>query len=315
MTISIIWLVTACAFLIKALLSFRNTATPSGLSRRCLLLAATSAACCGFDGLVALVFDDPTNPDGEGYGYGTGNTIGSIFLMFSLCLFAHLWADVAEALAGIQGTKDGMGSPAMSFRALRRGYDIIAVVNVPFAVAKAVAIYEGGDYFDRTNTAYLLWCLFSACLGLSGLSLLMWFIMAKYLEQTPRTRNLRRVTCINVGEQGLYDICLLITGLLYMLPQYNQYGTVQGATYTLMFVLLWLMHAQVLLFFVVCDPEDPLYSQKDFDALLAEAESSLIVQHGGGGGKEGAPEGKAANVWMAGMGPPAAMVGAAQPTV
>lgn len=270
LVVALLWLLTAVPFLSTAL--SRSARASSGPTRLCLLLTACSAVLNSLDAFLFLIFGMRDKRSDE-YGLGTLSNLGSILLMFALRLFAHLWCDICGALSRLQ--KPGDLSAAWRFTVIRRGYDIVAFGHIPFALMMSCSDYEWGPNFDTSLSVYMIWCGASLFVGLTVLALVMWCI-ARSIEGT-RACNLVQVTSINLAEQLLYDMLLLLGVWLVQSQSYNKFGLLQAVAHIVMFLVGWLLHAQVFLFFYVCDSNDPFSSGEHLNALLKESSAPSAV--------------------------------------
>jgi len=262
--VMLLWLLTAMPFLSMTL--SRRVRSLSGPTGICLLLTACSALLNSLDALLFLIYGMRDKRSDE-YGSGTLSSLGSILLMFALRLFAYLWCDICGALSRLE--KEWNVAAAWRFTVIRRGYDIAAFGHIPFALLMSCSDYEWGPDFDYSVFIYMIWCGASLFLGLTVLALAMWCI-ARSITGT-RARNLVQVTAINLGEQMLYDVVLLLCGFIFRSQSYLEFGLLQAVVHILMFLLSWLLHAQVFMFFYICDANDPFSSQEDLDVLLHES--------------------------------------------
>lgn len=254
---SVVWVLTLIPLLVKT--SQRGINAPSGATTWCLLLTSLSALLSLFDNLLFLALGEMhVHP----YHLHMLTFIGSIFLVFALSLFAGLWCNVASAL---HSKVIHPPVPVKSLRTLRFGYIALACMHVPFAALKAISDVKeelglGMIRRDEIAGLYAFWTFASACCTLTLFSFLM-LRVTRSLGQCPNSDGFRVVTWVNFGQQIIYDVCLAALFALYYLGSYNEHGYVQAAFYGLYFIIYWLMHAQVLVFFSVVEKDDPLYAR------------------------------------------------------
>ena len=274
-----LWLLTSLLFFAKAVLPRGTAAT--GAARWCLLSMAMSSLCMSADALVYLL----TRPHGGNFVTHGGNfvnqvftALGTIFMGFGMRWFAWLWCKIVGALdsqASVRGHNHFLCTRLV--RIVWWSYTILAFLNVPVALVLAVCGTSAGPSYHDGVTVWFSWVLFSACFAFSLTAVLMWIVAVKYLPEDANVGSLVIVTKINLVEQLIYNLTLVFAGGLYMSPAYNKYGMVQAAVFALLFVAAWLMHIQMLIFFAVTQPDDPMYSQKQLKSLLLLISGELEV--------------------------------------
>jgi len=275
----VVMLITAGTFIWKA--CRRSTAghLPGSAARRCLLLGAASSVCYALDGLSAAVLPDPIAAPTYPYRVGTAMTLATILPVFMLRTFVRLWVTVTRSLIELSKASAASGECSggaggrhgLALRCIACAYDFWAFVHVPAAAVMTCSRYSWGPSFDIVILCWIGWSILTAVCLNSVLAVLMWHVVRQALGSFQRAASLRRVTLVNLLEQVLYNLIFTTTIALYMPDAYHSYGAVQAGVYVGVFLLAWLVHAQVLLFFTVCDPNDPLYSDQGLQALVEEA--------------------------------------------
>jgi hypothetical protein len=203
------------------------------------------------------------------YGNMTLWGVGSIFLVFAICAFSCVWCDVAAALAKLHGPEH---QSSRMISAMRLTYKMMAALHVPFGVFLAVHDY----YFLRQtfrDGLYMIlgaWLLFGTCVVLSGLAAAQYYIARFHLKNVDGARSLQETALINLVEQVFFDTFIVVYVALYQSDN-TVSGSNIAAYHSVGFLMYWAMHIQVVLFFAVLGPTDPLYSQGDLDSLLLKA--------------------------------------------
>jgi hypothetical protein len=138
-------------------------------------------------------------------------------------------------------------------------------------VTSEVAEIFGIDFLNQyhmVKKVWMGWCVVAVGCGFTLNSSLMWVHVRKSLSKEALVGNFTKITKINLVEQLIFDLCLGVAGLLYLQPIYKEHGAVQATCYSLLALTAWMMHVQVLLFFVMATPDDPLYSKERLEDLL-----------------------------------------------
>jgi len=306
---SIVWLISAFFFVSYAFCSCsRKRAAPTGMGRVCLLLIGVSSIFCSIDPFLVLKLNDYSSFNPEGlwiYDPGPVSCIGSIFLMAALWLFARLWCSVVTALEkkyAKQDNSNGTSAIAGKLATVLCSYKWVAILHCFLSIGLfSVAVWEqtGGitaAVFDIAMLLYMIWCFISICCIFTGLAALMMYVTnvslrdfaegsrpvdmnglvpSKAESPAPELGSLRVVTRINLAEQVLYNVMLLVLGVLYLSEEYNKRGMVQCAVKVIYQLLIWVAHVQIIVFFIACDPMDPLYSKQVFVALMEEMSEAV----------------------------------------
>jgi len=255
-----------------------------------LLLAAGSSACVVADAFCRLAFGSPAGSLARGYNFGMLSVLGSLATMLALRTFGQLWFDVFEAVLAKVETKimtdELRGRLAWVCRTARRGHDVLAALQLPFAVAFATHLAMGrqGAEAGFVVKAWKLWLAAGPCIGGSCLGLLGWRVANALPEATPHAAGLRKAAGSGLMLQVTFDVVALFCWLLSASPKYEASGGVQGGASSLALLLLWLPHLQLLLGFGFCQAGHPLRS--------AEALAQLLACGEGGSGSEAAERGK-----------------------
>lgn len=266
------WSLTALIILARVCPLCHNA--PRGYARSCLILTAISATFNVADAILYLDLGQPRNSK-AGYRHQPLVFAGSIFMVFALTLAARAWCDVAGALQRFIPQYKNSEDPRhicmqRVLGVVRTAYTLLLFFHIPVAVVRAMA---GQRYelvgLDASILAWTVWCFLSACCGLTFLAILMWWVATKWLRHAPDSKGLKQMTWVNLTEQVMYNICLGIVAMLYFSDAYSDYGIVQATYYVLYTALYWMMHAQVLVFFMVVKPNDPLYNEVEFTNLMS----------------------------------------------
>jgi len=277
-TLAVIWALTVVALVVK--LFHPRGKAPTGTARSCLILTMTSATFSFVESILFLArtpfMDDlDTNPDRSRNRTDSNHVLshlGSIFLVFALSHWASLWCDVAGALAGPSSTQDV--STKLAVRRLlivRHGYAAIALWHVPMTMIRVATEFGYGLKFKQCTWVWSVWLFISACCIFTIFAVQMWCFVAKCLRNETNRLNLkglRLVTLVNFWEQMLYNLCLPAIAVLYFPQHSNKFGRIQLAYFAVYFGLYWMMHIQVLFFFLVVETNDPFHSKRDLDMLL-----------------------------------------------
>jgi len=269
-TLAVIWSLTIVAFLSKLLCG----KVPTGTARSCLILTMTSAAFSLIEAILFLTkvpFYENMEKDTTDANHALSYT-GTIFLSVALALWASLWCDVAGALAGPRSAQDTSIKQAVSqLSMVRRGYMVVAVLHVPICILRTFTEFKIGLQFWESTLIWTAWLFISACCVFTVFAVQMWLFVAKHLnnvKDTEKVQGLRLVTMVNLVEQMVYNLFLAAVGVLYFPEHSNSFGNIQLAYFTLLFGLYWMLHAQVLFFFLVVKPNDPFHSKPDLEMLM-----------------------------------------------
>jgi hypothetical protein len=271
---SALWLVTSLVVASKAFLPFGKA--PTGTAKSCLLATAASSTFMSLDAMLYVLAGPHSRHEKTSSVIvdlcrkHVCNAIGTILLAFALRWFGWLWCTISGALE-----HNETSSTQMRRIIIKVIYDFVALVNVPFAIclvgSSEVAEILGIDFLSRYHIAKKLWmgwCVVAVGCGFTLNSSLMWIHVRNSLSKEAMVGNFTKITKINLVEQLIFDLCLGVAGLLYLQPIYKQHGAVQASCYSLLALTAWMMHVQVLIFFVVATPDDPLYSKERLDDLL-----------------------------------------------
>lgn len=268
MIMAVIWSVTVVAFLMKLLLPWGKA--PTGTARTCLILTMISSAFSSVESILFIckVPFLSTNADGNDANHAL-SYIGTTFLSIALSLWASLWCDVAGALAGPSGAQGKHATLQLSI--VRRGYLAVAILHVPFCLLRAATEFNIGLEHTESVQIWTAWLSISACCIFTVFAMQMWRFVARYLnnvKDSQKVQGLRTVTLVNLIEQMVYNLFLVAIGVLYFPEHSNRFGHVQLAYYTLLCGLYWMMHIQVLFFFLVVKSNDPFHSKTDLEQLM-----------------------------------------------
>mmetsp|Transcript_44904 Transcript_44904/g.81962 ORF Transcript_44904/g.81962 Transcript_44904/m.81962 type:complete len:426 (-) Transcript_44904:53-1330(-) len=298
----VVWAVSAVALFALAVCGCsRCRAAPTGIARWCLLLTSLSALFASADAFLVVKVNSKNawNPEGRWkYDPGPVSCLGSLFLMIGLWMFAGLWCRIVMALTRKYTACGKKKTPATErlerhLQIIQRGYKWVAVIHTFTSTWMFVASIWVRSAFDISMLVYMAWCFTSICVVFTGLAVLMLHVtqvplkdfsdgstqdlnMDGFMPSTPKAPvpelgSLRLVTRINLVEQVMYNVVLLVTGLLYLTDYYNQKGEVQAVVKAMFQFLMWVGHLQVLFFFIVCDPKtDPLYSHHVYTTMMHE---------------------------------------------
>jgi len=270
-TLAIIWSITVVAFLLKLFLPLGKA--PTGTARTCLILTMTSAFFSLVEAILFLCkvpfYDSLADRTDANHSL---SYIGTIFLSVALTLWAGLWCDVAGALAGHRSGHDTSTKHAASqLSIVRRGYAAVAIWHVPICVLRAATEFDVGLGFWESTLVWTVWLFISACCVFTVFAVQMWLFVAKHLHNvrdTQKVQGLRLVTLVNLVEQMVYNFFLAAVGVLYFPEHSNHFGNVQLAYFALLFGLYWMIHAQVLFFFLVVKSDDPMHSKTELEMLM-----------------------------------------------
>jgi hypothetical protein len=121
---------------------------------------------------------------------------------------------------------------------------------------------------------YELWMRFYIGIGLMCyvvLGTLAAVEMVRISRKLQLDDTLNTVTHLNLAEQVIFNVVLIACCIIYYTPDYERKGSLQAATFYLSnLVGNWVVHIQVLLFFLACNKTDPFRSQYHFDQLMQE---------------------------------------------
>jgi hypothetical protein len=272
--------ITASLWLLMSVLCFTKASlprgsAPSGAARWCLLSTAASSLCLSADA-VAYLLTGPHGGKPPRFVNQVFMAVGTFFLGFGMRWFAWLWCTISDALDSQSSiNSDGHLLGARLVRIVWWCYNLSAFVNVPFALVIAVSGTPVVPSYTGGVKVWYSWVLLSTCLVLTIAAVLMWICVTKCLPKAPNVGSLITVTKINLVEQLIYIVALAAAGALCMSPAYNEYGMVQAAVFTLMFIPAWIMHIQMLIFFGITQSDDAFYSQKRLQCLLLLAAPEL----------------------------------------
>lgn len=260
---AVLWVLTALPLLVWATPCLRRSWSASRMARASLLLAALSALLCFLDDVLLV---------SEVHASGNNMTlwsVGTIFLVFAVCVFSVSWCDVAAALGRLHAPQSGADK---LIARVRLTYKWMSVVHVPFAVM--YSMHNFGFMWKEFNTVVMVWgawLLFGTVFVLSGLAVVQFYIARFRLGGVDGTRSLQDTALINLVEQVFFCFSIVVYVALYMSD--NEFeGANIAAYHSVGFITFWAMHVQVVLFFAILGNTDPLYSQGDLDALLQKAQ-------------------------------------------
>jgi hypothetical protein len=264
---AVLWILTALPLLAWATPCLRRQWSASRAARVSLLFVAASALCCFADGMLAATTVI--------YGNQTLWTVGSILLVFGICVFSTTWCDVASATIGLHSSDQGW---RRLITRMRLTYVWMAVLHVPFALMFSVHDYRdivSHETFETMVMVWGAWLVFGTLVVLSGLAFVQCYIARVCLAGVDGARSLQKTALINVIQQLLVDVVVIIYAALYastLLGKRKYEGSNVAAYHSLGFIAFLAMHVQVVLFFAILGNTDPMYSQSEFDQLLSKAE-------------------------------------------
>lgn len=266
---AVLWILTALPLLAWAMPCLRKQWSASRLARASLLLAAASAVCSCADQILHLKAGRLAGIE-QTYGNMTLWGVGSIFLVFAICVFSCVWCDVASALAKLHAPER---QSARIISIVRFTYKLMAALHVPFAALLSMHDYEfmRASFQEGWYMVWGAWLLFGTCVVLSGLAAAQYYIARFHLGDLDGARSLQEIALINLVEQVFFDIFFVVYVTLYQSDN-SESGSNIAAYHSVGFLTYWAMHVQVVLFFAILGPTDPLYSQGDLDSLMERAE-------------------------------------------
>lgn len=266
---AVFWILTALPLLAWSMPCLRRGWNASAPARTSLLLAALSAVCC--------CLDDVFKGTVASYGNQTLWCVGSVFLVFSVCVFAHQWCNVASALLDLHGRGgDAEAEGKLLISRVRLTYKWMSLMHIPFAALYSAHDYEnirGANGGDTIMQVWGVWLLVGTIGGLSGLAIAQLYIARVCLAKVESARSLHDTALINLVEQLFFDLLVVVYIALWMSDNRTE-GSNIAAYHSVGFVTFWAMHAQVVFFFAILGNTDPLYSQECLSKLLLSADGA-----------------------------------------
>lgn len=262
----VVWLATLCVLLrwrhklLAAGAAPARAGAPAAAGSRVgrsLLWASASALLCGLDSLLSLAWARAVLGGGA-YRTGTLSLLGTALLAAAWRLFGALWADVADGVNEKHRVHRVRGRGLAMARIVRRGHSLVALCHLPVAVVAAVSLYPVGLALKRTLMVLVGWCFVAACVIGSALALAAWLCANRTLAGVAEANGLRASAGVRLKAQCIFNALWFTTGLLFLRREFIERGDFRGTVYVLAFVMLWVLHAQLLACFLACDVEDPL---------------------------------------------------------